>query len=247
LNTHSAIGEGELADMAAPSFSGRQLKDSILECKHVRLYFACKKLPTHTVVEVVPAEAERNMAEISYFSSTLQGSAALWFNTLKIEVNQAVAVAGNIGSLAALCTVFEAQYLFDPEQKWRYLSEFFKTKQLSGEKVEEYKRRIKEEGVRCRADDEQVRDATIAGFLLYIQGSVVNHDIEASPKGLMTIKKYAIVEESFQQAVPVGVDTARLQRRIEEVSAGLENTQMRVVSESRRTGRFDDDGYDERA
>jgi len=68
-------------------------------------------------VGVVPADAERNMAEISYFSSTLQGSAALWFNTLTIEVNPAVAVAGNIGTLAALCSAFQAQYFFNPGQK----------------------------------------------------------------------------------------------------------------------------------
>jgi len=61
------------------------------------------------------------MAEISNFASTLKGGAALWYNTLTIEVDPAVAVAGNIGPLAMLCTAFEAQYLFNPVQKWRYL------------------------------------------------------------------------------------------------------------------------------
>jgi len=63
---------GELADMASPVFSGRHLEDSILHCKNIRLYIACKKLPPHTAVGVVPSDAERNIAEISYFLSTLQ-------------------------------------------------------------------------------------------------------------------------------------------------------------------------------
>jgi len=58
---------------------------------------------------------------------------------------------------------------------------FFKIKQRPGEKVEEYIRRIKEKGIKCRTDEEQVRDATIVGFLPYIQGTVCNHDKEAGP------------------------------------------------------------------
>jgi len=162
-------------------------------------------------------------------------------------VNPAVAVAGNIGTLTALCTAFEAQYLIDSGQKWRYLSRFFKIKQLPDEKVEEYMRRIKEAGVRCRADEEQVRDATIVGFFPYIQGSVCNHYIEAGQQGMVTIKKWALVAEYFQQTVPVVIATARLQRQIEELSARLENAQIRVVTESRKTDHFDDDGYDESA
>jgi len=218
---HSLRNRRDLADMAVPSFSGRRLEDSILHCKNVRVYIACKKLPPRTAVGVVPADAEDNMAEISYFSSTLKKNAALWFNTLTIEVNPAVAVAGNIGSLAALCTAFEAHYRFDRAQKWRYISELFKMKQLPGEKVEEYMRRIKEKGVGCRADDEQVCDSTIAGFLLYIQASVCNNDIETGQQGLITIRKWALGGESVHQAVPVGVDATRLQQQIEELSARL--------------------------
>jgi len=157
-----------------------------------------------------------------------------------------VAVAGNIGTLAALCTAFEAQYLFDPAQKWRYLSEFFKIKQLPGEKFEEYLNRIKEAGVKCRADAEQVCDATIAFFFPYIQGSVCNHDMELGQIGMLSIKKWAMLAETFQPA-PVSIDTARLQQQIEELSSRLENTQMRVVNESRRSDQFDDDGYYENA
>jgi len=120
------VKAGDLASISIPSFSGRHLEDLILNSKNVRLYIATKNLPSHTVKGIVTADEERNMSEISYFSSTLRGSAALWFNTLTID--PAVAVAGNIGTLAALCTTFEEQYLFDPVQKWRYLSEFLKKK-----------------------------------------------------------------------------------------------------------------------
>jgi len=47
-----------------------------------------------------------------------------------------MAVAGSIGTLAALFTAFKDQYRFDPAQKGRYLSDFFELKQLPGEKVE---------------------------------------------------------------------------------------------------------------
>jgi len=57
---------------------------------------------------------------------TLPGSALFWFNGLTIEVDPAVAIAGDIGTLAALCTAFQAQFLLDPSQKWQYLSEFSK-------------------------------------------------------------------------------------------------------------------------
>jgi len=127
------------------------------------------------------------MAEISYFYSSLKGSAVLWFNTLSID--PVMAVAGSIGILASLCTAFEAQYLFDPAQKSRYLSDFFKIKQQPGEKVEEYMNRIKEAEIRCRADEDQIRDATIAGFLPFIQGSVFNHDLEPGQIGMQTIRK----------------------------------------------------------
>jgi len=72
---------------------------------------ACKKLPARTLAGT-PIDGERNKAEISYFASTLKERAAFWFNGLTIEVDLAV-ISKRIGKLAALCTAFEAQYLFD--------------------------------------------------------------------------------------------------------------------------------------
>jgi len=79
-------------------------------------------------------------------------------------------------------------------------------------------RRVKEEGVKCRASEEQVRNTTMEGFLPHIQTCVSNHDIEDGIAGMATIRKWALVAELFSQ-VPMSVDTARLQRQIEELSA----------------------------
>jgi len=120
-------------------------------------------------------------------------------------------------------------------------------KQIPGEKVEEYMRRVKEEGIKSLADDEQVRDATIDGFLPYIQSCVCNHDIEMGLPGFTTIRKWALVAESFQQTALVTIDTACLQRQIEKLSARLENTHIRVVTEPGNTDQFDNTEYLERA
>jgi len=61
---------------------------------------ACVPLPAD------PVNGERNMAEIAYSASTLAGAALRWFNRLTIEVHPAVAVVGDIETLAALCTAF---------------------------------------------------------------------------------------------------------------------------------------------
>jgi len=91
-------------------------------------------LPAYAPLPTNPANGEKNLAEIAYFASMLTGAALLWFNRLTIEVGPAVAVVGDIGTLAALCTAFQGQFLFDLSQKWRYLSELFQTKQLPGKK-----------------------------------------------------------------------------------------------------------------
>jgi len=158
----------------------------------------------------------------------------LWFNSLNIS-NAVPVVMGAIGTLADLCAVFEAHYLFDPAQKWRYLSEFLKTKQFAGEKSEDFIRRVQKEGLKARANAEQIRNTIMDGFLPHIQASVMNHNIEEGNEGLATIKRWALVSESFQPAASTGVDIAKLQRQIEELSAKLEHTQMRVVSEQRPT------------
>jgi len=59
----------------------------------------------------------------------------------------------------------------------------------------------------------------------------MNHDIEEGLEGLTTIKKWSQVAESFQPVALASVDTARLQRQIEKLSAKLKNTRMQVVSE----------------
>jgi len=104
--------------------------------------------------------------------------------------------------------------------------------------------RIKEAGVRCPADEEQVRDATIAGFLYFIKGSVSYHDLEPGQIGMKSIRKWAMVAENFQPA-SFSIDTARLQQQIENLSIRLENAQLRVVNESRRSDQFNGDGYNE--
>jgi len=121
--------------------------------------------------------------------------------------------------------------LFDPAQKWRYLAEFFKTTQTPGEKSKEYIRRVQEEGIKARANKEQILNTIMGGFLPFIQSSVSNHDIKAGAVGLASIKKWAQVAESFFPATQASIDTARLQRQIEDLSAKLESTQMRVIIE----------------
>jgi len=88
-------------------------------------------------------DEEQNTAEISYFQSSLQESAILWFNNLVINVDL-VHPAGTIGNLTELCAAFQLHFLFVPAQKWRHLAEFFKTRQSVGEKSEDYIRRVQE-------------------------------------------------------------------------------------------------------
>jgi len=210
---------------------------------------AFKKLPAHTaaVVGGAAANSKKNMAEISYFASILKDGATLWFNSLTIEVDPAaqVAATNRIGTLVALCAVFEAQFFFDLAQKLRYLSKFFKTKQIHSEKSEDCICRVQEEGIKARANDEQVRSTIMEGFLPHIQSSVMNHDIEAGALGMSSIRKWAVVAESFQPNAPVSVDTVRLQHQIEELSARLESTQLRVVTEPRKTVQFDEPNKEE--
>jgi len=56
-------------------------------------------------------------------------------------------------------------------------------------------------------------------------------------QGFALIKKGALLAESFQ-ILSVGVDTLRLQRQIEELTAKLETIQLRVVSDKRKTIQF---------
>jgi len=71
---------GEQADMSCPTFSGRQLDDAPLHSRNVKLWIATKKLPARAAMAgAVPADAERTMAQIGYFSFTLREAATLWF------------------------------------------------------------------------------------------------------------------------------------------------------------------------
>jgi len=150
---------------------------------------ASKKLPARAAL-LFPVDSERSMAEILYFASTLKEEAMLWFNSLTISIAIPV-VIGAIGTLEDRCAAFEAHYLFDPAQKWRYISDFFKTKQVHGEKSEDFIRRVQEEGLNPRANAEQIRNPTMEGILPHIQASVMNHDIEEGMEGLATIKKWS--------------------------------------------------------
>jgi len=82
----------------------------------------------------------------------------------------------------------------------------------------------------------------MGGFLPFIQSSVSNYDIKPGAAGLPSVKKWSLLAESFLLAGHANADTARLQRQIEELSAKLESTQMRVVNEpsmSRKAVHFD--------
>jgi len=220
---------GELADMSEPTFSGRQIYDALQHSRNMKLWIATKKLPARAaLMGAVPADAEKTMAEIAYFFSTLKDAAALRFNGLTLNV---VPAAGVISSLDLLVAAFNAHFAFDPAQKWRYLSEFFKTKQEPGEKSEDFIRRIQKARLKTRASDEQIRNTIMDGFLPHIQLSVMNHDIKAGAVGLASMKKWATVAEAFSPVAAAQVDTARVQRQIEELTAKLESTHMRVVSE----------------
>jgi len=61
---------------------------------------------------------------------------------------------------------------------------------------------------------------------------VSNHDIELGAARLASVKKWSLVAESFLPAVHANANNARLQRQIEELSAKLESTQMRLVNET---------------
>jgi len=105
------------------------------------------------------------------------------------------------------------------------LFEFFKTKLLHGDKSENFTRRMREEGIMAGANDEQVRNTIMEGFLAPIlQMSVINHEIEVGPHGLTNVKKWAIGAELFQPPANVKVDTAKLQRQIEKFFAKLKST-----------------------
>jgi len=122
---------GDLSDMSCPTFSGRQFEEAPQHVKRVRIYIACKKLPARAALPL-PVDGECHMAEISYFAFTLRKGATLWFNSLTISNAVPVVVVRAIWTLEAICAAFEAHYLFDPAQKWRYLSDFVKTKQTYG-------------------------------------------------------------------------------------------------------------------
>jgi len=95
----------------SPTFSGRTSDDPIQHTKNTKLWISCLKLPARAgFAGNIPADADRNSAEIGFFASTLQDSAMLWFNSLTIDIDR---------TLDALCTAFQAQFLFDPFQKWR--------------------------------------------------------------------------------------------------------------------------------
>jgi len=151
-----------------PHFPGKQLDDAVLHVRTFKLWFSTKKLPARAAAaNGMVIDEERNTAEISYFQSSLQESAILWFNNLIINVDPAHP-AGAIGNLTELCAAFQLHFLFDPAQKWRHLAEFFKTRQAVGKKSKDYIRRAQEESIRARANEEQILSTIMGGFLPFI-------------------------------------------------------------------------------
>jgi len=218
-------------EMSCSTFSGKQLDDAVLHMRTFKLWLSTKKLPSRAMAaNGSPIDAEQNTAEISYFASFLRNSATLWFNNLTIDVDPAHA-ANAIGNLTKLCTAFHLHFLFDAAQKWCHIAEFFKTKQSIGEKSEKYIRRVQEEGIKARANEEQILNTIMRGFLPFIQSSISNHDIEPKAVCIASVKKWSLVAKLFLPATQANIDTARLQKQIKELSAKLESTQMRVVNE----------------
>jgi len=82
---------------------------------------------------------------------------------LTVDVDPGHAAAA-IGNLTELCAAFQLHFLFDPAQKWCHLAEFVKTKQTVGEKSEEFIRRAQEEGIKARANEEQILNTIIRGI-----------------------------------------------------------------------------------
>jgi len=121
----------------------------------------------------------------------------------------------------------------------------FQNKTDALRKSEDFIHRVQEEGIKAKANDEQVRNTITKGFFPHIQSSIMNHDIEAGALGMSMIPKWALVAESFQPTAPISVDTARLQRQIEELSTRLESTQLRVVTEPKKMVQFDEPNKEE--
>jgi len=219
---------GDTSEMTTP-FCGRLLDDVVFHVLNFDLWLCTKKLPARAAaLHSKHIDEEWIRAEISYFQSTLRDAATLWFDNLIINVDPACP-AGNIGTLAELVAAFQVHFLFDPAQKWRHLSDLFKTRQTVGERSEEYIRRVQEEGRKARATEEQILNTIMGGFLPHIQASVFNHDIDVGAAGLASIKKWSAVAETFGLSGYASADTARLQRQIEDLTAKLESTQMRWV------------------
>jgi len=64
----------------------------------------------------------------------------------------------------------------------------FQNKTGDGEKLQDFIRRVQKAGQKARANDEQIRNTIMEGFLSHIQLSVMNHDIESGAVGLASIK-----------------------------------------------------------
>jgi len=180
---------GDFSEMSCSTFSGKQLDDAVLHERSFKRRLITIKIPARAAAgHGLVVDEERNTAEISYFQSSLRDSAILWFNNLVINVDPAHPVCA-IGNLTELCGAFQLHFLFDPTQKWHHLAEFFKTRQSVGEKSEEYIRRVQEDRIKARANEDQILNTKMGGFLPYKQSSVSNHDIEAGAAGIILVKK----------------------------------------------------------
>jgi len=156
------------SSMAPGPFYGRHLENAEQHVKTFTLWLATKKLPAPLAAPAVGDP--RDIAEIAFFASTLRDGAILWFN--------AHAIPATMNTLALVKAAFLLHFVFDEANKWRYLGEYFKTKQISTETCDDFIRQVQERGVKCHADDEQVKTIVLNGFLPYIQASVSTTGLE---------------------------------------------------------------------
>jgi len=113
-------------------FYGCHLENAEQHVKNFTLWLAQKKLPA---VLAAPAAGDpRDIAEIAFFASTLRECAILWFNAQPIPAT--------MNTLVLVTAAFFLHFVFDEANKWRYLGEFFKTKQLPTESCDDFIRRV---------------------------------------------------------------------------------------------------------
>jgi len=70
-----------------------------------------------------------------------------------------------MNTLTLVKAAFLLHFVFDEANKWCYLGEYFKTKQLPMETCDDFIRRVQEGGDKAHADDEKVTTTVLNGLL----------------------------------------------------------------------------------